>query len=162
MKPPFWKTPYNHDTNEESDRTGLACKDPSKALQSQAEEADINTIVRRFGLTGELPAHQLREPEYVDLTNENGEYLDLQVNLAQAKARFYELPPNRRTQWLNNPAKWLEDVNTAIETGDRQTLVALGVDILPTPKTEPKGEPLPPSTPTDTPEKVSVSTLTNK
>ncbi|WNK14984.1 MAG: internal scaffolding protein [Microvirus sp.] len=163
MKTVFWKTPYNHDTDQESQRTGLECKDPSKTLQSQAEDADINTIVRRFGLTGELPAHHQREARYVDLTDQQGDFLGLQVDLAQAKARFHELPPARRAEYLNNPNKWLEDVNEAIDQGDIQTLEALGVDIQVTPKGQNQGPPTAaPGPQTDTPEKVSVNTLTNK
>ncbi|WNK15041.1 MAG: internal scaffolding protein [Microvirus sp.] len=153
MKTPFFKTPYNHDTDAESDRTGLACKDPSLTLQSQSEEANINTIVRRFGLTGELPIEHQRQAEYLDLTNEPNDFTDMQINLAQARARFYELPAVRRADYLNNPAKWLEDVNSAIDRGDRDTLRAMGVQIEPAPK--------PPDPQTDT-QKVSVSTIDNK
>ena len=35
------------------------------AVQSQRDEADINTIVRRFGLSGELP-QGVRAPTYGD------------------------------------------------------------------------------------------------
>ena len=42
------------DMDEASVEAGLECKDDSLAVQSQRDEADINTIVRRFGLSGEL------------------------------------------------------------------------------------------------------------
>ena len=53
---PFVRSPYNYDMSAVSDETGLCCEDESLAIQSAKEDADINTIVRRFGLTGELPS----------------------------------------------------------------------------------------------------------
>jgi len=48
-----------------SDLTGLECKDESLAIQSAKVEADINTIVKRLGLTGVLP-QGFRMPVYAD------------------------------------------------------------------------------------------------
>lgn len=48
-----------------SNATGLKCEDPSRAIQSQKDEADINTIVKSFGVTGQLPA-AVRLPTYGD------------------------------------------------------------------------------------------------
>ena len=58
---------YGYDVKEASDATALTCADPSLAVQSQKDEADINTIVRNFGLTGKLPAN-IRPATYGDFT----------------------------------------------------------------------------------------------
>lgn len=50
---PFFKTPYNHDTNAESDASGLECKDPSLAQQHFKDECDINVLFARYLETGE-------------------------------------------------------------------------------------------------------------
>ena len=63
----FLRTPYNYDTDEASEASGLKCLDESKTKQSFQEEADINTIVRRFGLTGQLPSG-IQAPTYGDFT----------------------------------------------------------------------------------------------
>jgi len=51
----FVRSPYNYDMAKASVESGLACEDASRAVQSQREDADINVIVKRFGLTGQLP-----------------------------------------------------------------------------------------------------------
>lgn len=55
IRPLFVRSAYNYDTNKVSDETSIVCKDKSLAIQSQKEEADINTIVRKFGVTGLAP-----------------------------------------------------------------------------------------------------------
>lgn len=55
MKGPFLRTPYNYDMNAAGDESGLRCEDATRAQQQFKEESDINTIVARFGLTGEMP-----------------------------------------------------------------------------------------------------------
>ena len=59
----FFRTPYNYDRDAVSHETGLVCDDPSLAVQSDADDCDINVIVRRFGLTGTMPMSG-RVPQY--------------------------------------------------------------------------------------------------
>ena len=51
----FIRTPYNYDTDKISQNTGLDCGPETKTQQQFRDEVDINTIVERFGVTGELP-----------------------------------------------------------------------------------------------------------
>ena len=67
----FLRSPYNYDMDEASDLSGLRCEDESLAIQSARDETDINTIVRRFGLTGELPG-DFDMPQSGDFTNVHG------------------------------------------------------------------------------------------
>ena len=55
MDIPFMRTPYNYSMDAVSEETGLECKDPSKTVQADKDDADINTIVKRFGLGMALP-----------------------------------------------------------------------------------------------------------
>lgn len=50
------RIPYQYDAQAVSDESGLKCRDKSRTSQEFAKEVDINTIVQKFGLTGELPA----------------------------------------------------------------------------------------------------------
>ena len=53
---PFVRSPYNYDRDAVSEVTGLYCEPGSSVTQQQfKEECDINTIVRNFGVTGQLP-----------------------------------------------------------------------------------------------------------
>lgn len=61
----FLRTGHNYDRDEASLESGVLNDSPSLTKQSFAEECDINTIVERFGLTGELPM-DVRAPQYAD------------------------------------------------------------------------------------------------
>lgn len=98
--------PYGYDADEHSFETGLRCEDPTLAQQHMAEETDINEIVRRFGLTGELPSG-VRMPTYGDFT---GVY-DYQSALNAIKAAeesFSTLPAEVRARFGNDPAAFVD------------------------------------------------------
>lgn len=106
---PFMRTPYNYDRNEASDQSGLACPEPTKTQQQFAEEVDINTIVERFGLTGELPQN-LRVP----LTDEFVETMDYQTSLnkiIEADEAFMRMPAAIRADFQNDSAKFVDFVS---------------------------------------------------
>lgn len=122
---PFFKTPWNYNRDAESHRTGLECADPSKAQQHQAEEADINTIVRRFNVTGQLP--QIPLPPRLE---EFGEIFDFQSamnTMAAAKAAFAALPAQIRASFNNDPHAYVGYVDAALEAGDLDQLRKWGV-----------------------------------
>ncbi|QCQ84776.1 internal scaffolding protein [Blackfly microvirus SF02] len=105
---PFVRNPYNYDAVEVSDATGLRCEDISRAVQDQRDEVDINTIVRRFGLTGQLP-DAVRAPEFGDFTGA----MDYQSSLNAIRAAqdsFMEMPAELRTRLDNDPQQFLEFV----------------------------------------------------
>jgi phage internal scaffolding protein len=105
-KTPFLRTPYNYDTDKVSDETGLACQDPSLAQQNFKEECDINTIVRNFGLTGELPGQTI-SPQYGDFTGVLDYHSAVNAVLA-AQDEFMELPAQLRSRFNNDPAQLID------------------------------------------------------
>lgn len=102
----FLRTPYNYDTMQASNESALECKDKSLAVQDAAEDADINTIVRRFGLTGQLPT-DVRAPEYGDFTGVTDYQSALNAVLA-AEDSFMKLPGDVRERFKNSPQLFLE------------------------------------------------------
>lgn len=106
MKPPFVRNPYNYDMSAASNETGLRCKDETLTKQAFAEESDINTIVKRFGLTGQLP-EGLRAPQYGDFT-EIGDFHQAMQAVREAQESFMQLPPNIRARFHNDPQELLE------------------------------------------------------
>lgn len=102
----FLRTPYNYDANQASDEAGLECTDLSKAIQSQKEEADINTIVKRFGLSGELPQN-VRMPMYGDFTDIK-DYHTAMNSVIAAKDSFMRLPWDVRREFDNDPEQFVE------------------------------------------------------
>lgn len=100
------RNPYNYSTREASIASGLACSDPTRTQQHSKEEADINTIVRRFGITGTLPG-AVRPPSYRDFDL----VLDFQTAqnaLLDAQANFMKLPSALRARFENSPQQFLE------------------------------------------------------
>lgn len=100
------RAPYQYDQKAASDEvaidfTGIA----SMTDQSFAEEVNINTIVERFGLTGELPENLIM-PRDGDFT----EALDYQQSLnllIMANQAFLELPAQIRARFGNNAEEFV-------------------------------------------------------
>ena len=106
MKVPFLRTPYNYDTNEVSNETGLVCADPSLTQQQFKEEADINTIVERFLKSGVLPT-PVNMPQYVDYEG----VFDFQSAMNVVRAadeNFMRLDAKVRARFNNSPQEFLE------------------------------------------------------
>lgn len=104
----FVRSAFNYDMDKASDEAGLKCQDPTLAIQSGAEEADINTIVRRFGLTGQLPSN-VRQPEYGDFTGINN-YHEAMNAIIQAEESFEAMPAEVRARFHNDPGEFVDFV----------------------------------------------------
>lgn len=104
----FLRTPYNYDRDTASRESGLMCLDESRAIQSARDEVDINTIVRRFGLTGELPT-DVKMPMSGDYEGVTDYHSALNAVIA-ADAAFMEFPASVRARFNNDPQKLLEFV----------------------------------------------------
>lgn len=92
------------------EKTGEVLRRESLTQQEFAEEVDINTIVKRFGLTGELP-ETLRVPVSGDFTNATDYHTALNL-IIEADNAFLELPPKLRDRFNQDPAQlmaFLED-----------------------------------------------------
>lgn len=105
-KAPFLRTPYNYDTVAASDESGLACEEPSLAQQQFRDECDINTILKRFNITGELPNAPL-SPRYGDFTG-IGDYKTALDRVMAAEDEFASLPAPLRARFNNDPAQLIE------------------------------------------------------
>lgn len=132
---PAFKTPYNHDTNFESDRTAFYDTEPSATKQEFKEDADINVIINRFLKTGQPPPIALPE-HFGDLTTRLT-YFEAASAQAEAHALFYTLPPALRAEHLNDANRWADTVMVALEKGDRNTLIANGIAVPPENPQEP-------------------------
>lgn len=123
VRAPFLRTPYNHDTDAFSRAFAIGNFGESLTDQSQKEEADINTIVRRFGLTGQLPS-SVRVPQYGDFENA----LDFRQSMnaiRQAEESFMELPADVRAKFHNDPQELLEFCGELDSEGKPKNLVEM-------------------------------------
>lgn len=100
--------PYQYDVDEVSRETGLRCEDESLTKQSFVEDADINVLVKRFGLGYEMP-EELVPPQYVDFA----EVFDFQSAMnavREAQEAFDAMPADVRSRFNNDPQRLLEFV----------------------------------------------------
>lgn len=120
MQLPFLRTPYNYDRNKAGDESGLHCTEPTLAKQSFKEECDINTIVERFHLTGELPTN-VRMPTFGDFTGIS-DYHTAMNAIAQANEAFDRMPANVRARFHNDPAEFVAFCDNPDNTDEAKRL----------------------------------------
>lgn len=110
--------------------SGLRCEDESLAQQHFKEECDINVIVKRFGLTGEMP-EGLHLPVSGDFTG----IVDFQTAMnavVEAQENFMAMPAAVRARFANDPQRLMEFL---ADDGNRAEAEKLGLVM-------PKGEPV--------------------
>jgi len=137
---PFVRNPYNYDMALVSQETGLNCEDPSLAQQHMKDECDINVIVERFGVTGQLPVAPL-EPTYGDFSGVSDYHSAMNAIRASEEA-FMALPAKIRAKFDHDPNALLEFLQNetnrdeAIELGliDGEPVVQPIVSAVETPK----------------------------
>lgn len=109
-KPLVMRQPFGYDVDAASQDAGLDCSVlPSRTQQHFAEEVDINTIVKRFGLTGELPQNVPMVLQG-DFTN----VLDFQSAMdmiVSAREAFMAQPAEVRARFRNDPQEFLDFVS---------------------------------------------------
>jgi len=141
---PDFKTPYNHDTDAESDRYALTCLDETRTQQHQKDEADINEIVRRFGVTGHLPLIEM--PPLLGEFEDTFDFLSAMNTLAAAKHSFAQLAPEIRASFNNDPHAFVAYCDAAVEAGDLDQLRKWNLAVPePQPETAPKAPPAAPA-----------------
>lgn len=102
----FVRTPYNYDGDAVSRISGLACPEVTRAQQQFRDECDINTIVERFGLTGELPVGG-RMPTYGDFRLVTDFHTAMQA-VRESQEMFMQLPGLVRERFGQDPAKFVD------------------------------------------------------
>lgn len=102
----FFRSGYNYDRDEASLESGLKCEDKSLTVQSEKDDADINVIMKRAGITGAIPVHErvpLAEGFY-------GEF-NLREAMDIVKAghdAFMAQPADVRSRFGNDPVAFVE------------------------------------------------------
>lgn len=131
--------PFNYDADEVSAVTGLDCDGSESVTQQQfKDECDINTIVRRFGLTGELP-DDVRMPMSGDFTDAPDFDTAMQL-VVQAKEEFMRLPAELRSRFNNDPGRLIAFIE---DDGNRDEARKLGL-LKPEPEKARDGGSVPP------------------
>jgi len=132
----FIRTANNYDRDQASLETGLACLDKSYTQQQFKEESDINEIVRRFNITGQLPT-VASPPLYQDFEG-IFDYQSALNAIQSADAAFLELDAELRSQFNNNPAELMEFLDNP---GNRDQAIELGLIAKPEAVLQPQSTP---------------------
>lgn len=111
-----WKTAHNHNTDDESRRTGLLTTEESKTQQHQAEQADINFIVNNFLRTGMVP--QIPTPPGLEVFGEIFDFQSAMDAIKAANDSFLALPASARNRFNNNTATFLAHIDTVEQMPD--------------------------------------------
>jgi len=121
---------YSFDRSANSTQTATTITDDTIVEQAHGNDTDINTIVKRFGITGELPVHN-RRPLVGDFTGVT-DFWSAQNALIAARQGFDDLPAELRARFDNDPGQLLAFLN---DSGNRQEAIDLGLINAPQPQT---------------------------
>lgn len=131
---PFVRSAYNYDPDDASDIAGLSCGEPTLTQQNFAEEVDINTLIRRFHLSGEMP-EDVRPITYGDFSDVYDFHTAANA-IAEARESFESMPAELRRRFENDPAKFVAFCSDA-ENLDEMRKMGLAVAA----RVPPPGEP---------------------
>lgn len=102
----FVRSAYNYDRSEVSRETGSVNEMEDMCKQSFKDECDINTIVKRFNVTGLLP-QSAKVPRY-DLFENVIDFHTAMNAIAEARESFDMLPAEVRAKFQNDPGKFVD------------------------------------------------------
>jgi phage internal scaffolding protein len=135
---------YVYDQDAASIESGLHCEDASLTQQHFADDCDINQILEKFNVTGQLPTSPI-SPRYGDFSGITDYHTAINAVMA-AEEEFESLPAQIRARFDNEPAQlidFLSDeknrdeaiklglVNPSISQGmDASTVTPLDVTVL--------------------------------
>lgn len=123
-----FKRPFGDEARQVADarQCDLFCGEETPTVQAAAKECDINEIVRRFGITAELPPSQF-PASYGDFSS-IGSYHLAMTSVVEAQQLFGQLPASVRDRFRNDPGELLDALASAGEQEElRAELTKLGV-----------------------------------
>lgn len=133
MRNVVFNTGYNTDSDQWSEIYGSENNEPSVTQQSFASDADINTIVKRFGVTGELP--NVVPAQYGDFSNVT-DYQSAMNAVREAGGAFMALDADLRAHFQNDPALFVDFVSN---DANRAKAIELGL-VMPPSAVIPEGD----------------------
>lgn len=119
---PFLRTPYNYDTNAAGDETGISCPEPTKTQQHMVDDTDINKLVARYLITGEMP--QLTTPPLQGDFTQVHTYQESMNLMIQAQRAFEALPAKIRSRFDHDPGQLVAFMS---DQGNRDEIRQMGL-----------------------------------
>lgn len=100
------RSPYGYSRVEASRASATVFVGPSRTRQSDRDAADINNIVRRFGVTGQLPIRSVM-PQYQHFEGVF-DYRSALEQVIGAEKAFMQVPAEIRARFHNDPGAFME------------------------------------------------------
>lgn len=100
------RQPFVYDSDKVSNDTAIICMEDSLTKQEFAEEADINVLVKRYGLLGTMPQNH-RVAIYQDFEG-TFDYHESMNKIREADTAFMAMPPEVRSRFGNDPQALME------------------------------------------------------
>lgn len=135
MKPMFVRGFNNYDVLAASKEASTINDEPTMTQQHFKDECDINSIVERFGLTGELPS-DIKAPVYGDFTGVT-DFRSALHQVMAAEDAFMQMPAKVRSRFDNDPALF---VDFCSDPRNREEAESLGL-LVPKASTPPASPP---------------------
>lgn len=106
---PFLRSAFNYDTAVASDDTGLFCPAEEDVTQQQfKDECDINVILDRFGITGEMPEPgSLVFGDFTDVSD----FRSAMEAVRTASETFMTVPAKIRAKFAHDPQAFIQFFN---------------------------------------------------
>lgn len=128
---PHIRTMYNYDRDAISEETGTTFTEPTLAQQSFKDEVNVNTIMRKFVMSGELP--NVIRPVMPEEFEEVFDFQSAMNKIRRAQEEFMKLPSGVRARFQNNPQVFTQFLQNP-ENQAEATKMGL---IIPRPKKDP-------------------------
>lgn len=149
------RTPGNYDTNAASDETAIKDWDPSLTIQSQAEDTDINLMIKRYGREGAALANSVPMPPTLEDFQDVTDFQSALNTIRLAQESFNALRPDVRARFNNDPHQFLAHVDSVYTAPDSkrrerdiEELVEMGLAVdRRTPPVDPAARPSTPLAP---------------
>jgi len=116
------KNPVTYDRDKNSANATFCFSKPSLTKQSFRDECDINNILRKFNVSGQLPIGSV-QPQYGDFSGITDYQSALNAVMA-AQDSFLALPAKVRAKFDNDPALFVE---FASDEANKDEMKALGL-----------------------------------
>lgn len=123
FKKVFVRSAHNYDRRQASIDSTLHKQGEMVTQQHQKDEADINFIMKKFGQTGLVPA-----VDRIPVKGDFAEIFDFQTALnavVSAKEAFMALPANVRSEFANDPARYVKFCTEEDKDGKLKNLVRM-------------------------------------
>lgn len=129
-------------------KVAITFEGPGRTKQSFKDECDLNVILKRYQLTGQVDPRLLREGQYLLSEIDPIDFQEAQFMTADAKSAFEALPSSVRGRFDNDPLRLLAWVHDPRNMQEAVKLGFLDPERLPQgweSMGAPKGAPIPPA-----------------